>query len=198
MKFMTMKAKVRITLLAVILLLMLAAGILLLRRAPGRTHETSAALQDSAVRKESADSLAIPASAGDASIADDSPATNFNPTIATDSANVTETVEPVLSDTLRRYGSQATTMQMLIELLEEKQLLMEQKVELSRRLEIAEILDSALVQKAGELPQPLEQQTQPLELETEEALLHKLDSLSTHPPARTDSSNALDRFPPRD
>lgn len=52
---------------------------------------------------------------------------------------------PAFNDTMLRYGSHATRMQMLIELLEEKQLLMEEKFELSRRLEVAEILDSALV-----------------------------------------------------
>ncbi len=197
MKFMTTKVKVQIALLAVILLLMLAAGILLLRRSPERTHETSETLEDSAVRRESADSLAIPASARDESMADDPPATNSNPTITTSSENATEAIEPALSDTLRRYGSQATTMQMLIELLEEKQLLMEQKVELSRRLEIAEILDSALVHTAGAAPPPFEQQPQALELETEASLLRKLDSLSTLSPTRSDSSKTFDRLPPR-
>lgn len=60
-------------------------------------------------------------------------------------ATAQSALAPALNDTVLRYGSHATRMQMLIELLEEKQMLMEEKFELSRRLEVAEILDSALV-----------------------------------------------------
>lgn len=94
------------------------------------------------------------------------------------------------NDTLRRYGSHATTMQMLIELLEEKQLLMEDKVELSRRLEIAEILDSALItQKAAN---NLATTT------NDSSFSSQLDSLMLRVPAvPVDSTQRESLFPPR-
>lgn len=97
--------------------------------------------------------------------------------------------EPEPNDTLRRYGARATNMQMLIELLEEKQLLMEEKVELSRRLEVVEILDSVALGNASS----------DTLIATASAAdsSQRRDTLSVTPPTFVDSLKSAATIPPR-
>lgn len=144
------KVKKQVLLFAIALAVLVLAGLVLLRYQRARTPAPNA----TPPRAAPADSLSgavvesRPMPVADSSAVESKPDSTFSAPmhVVADSSTQTSSPQPAtVSDTLRRYGAQATTMQMLIELLEEKQLLMEEKVELARRLEIAEILDSALV-----------------------------------------------------
>ncbi len=176
---MTTKEKKQAFLLTITLTLMLIAGLALFRSTrsaitSSRPQQARAATSDSLesivrepVRFASVDSNAT-------TRAQDSAQPVLMPVTITlpGSAQVLDfSAAPALSDTLRRYGAHATTMQMLIELLEEKQLLMEEKVELSRRLEIAEILDSALIHTNAP--------NYSSSLSVDSLLSHQLDSLAS-------------------
>ncbi len=191
--------KAQVVSVALVLMLLFAAGIILLRSgrysnpSPTSTVKAETALDGLTSSSGAADTSSfrlIGDAPLDGSFLRDSTKMPLEKVKVPPAKHAGETAlseTPALSDTLRRFGSHATQVQMLIELLEEKQLLLEEKVELSRRLEIVEILDSALVHKAvldstTQSPAPSDS----LELETD--LLHKLDTLeNTFPAQKSDT-----------
>ncbi len=190
-----MKKEKKQAFLLAVLLLMFIAGLALLRDPRDRTAVSHSPPQRTApndsVQAAAQEPLSAPARDSSAAVsAPDSFAITATH-VFRDSANHTPPAKPAAeNDTLRRYGSHATTMQMLIELLEEKQLLMEEKVELSRRLEIAEILDSALV-----IPQMSNTRATRI---NDSSFSSQLDSLMQRvPQAPADSALRDFIFPPR-
>lgn len=189
------KIKKQVLIFAAALAVLILASLVLLRYQRTRTTAHNATPPRAAPADSLPDAVdeARPLPFADSSIVASKPDSTLSaPTqIVADSSTQISQPQPVtVSDTLRRYGAQATTMQMLIELLEEKQLLMEEKVELARRLEIAEILDSALV--VGKISNGLATMT------NDSAFAARLDSLTQRLPlSPADSVQREEPFPPR-